>query len=130
MSIAAVLAILMMTAGAWGIEHIWRIDITGKRLVVITLGLYTFFNLWTHFHYIVLMGLDRVWSVAALVMVENLIMLALGRLAVPHFGALGMAAAYLLASVMIPAWVLPRVLSKRMADTSFISGEPAPAGAQ
>jgi O-antigen/teichoic acid export membrane protein len=130
MSIAAVLAVLMITAGAWGVEHIWKIDISANRLVVVTLGLYMFSNLWTHFHYIVLMGLDRVWSVAALVIVENLTMLGLGWFAVPHFGAQGMAAAYLLASVVIPAWILPRILRKRMAANSFAPQDPIVAGAQ
>ncbi len=129
MSIATVLAILMMAAGAWGIEHIWKIDLTGNRIVVITLGLYMFSNLWTHFHYIVLMGLDRVWSVAALVIVENLTMLGLGWLLVPHFGAQGMAGAYLLASMMIPAWILPRILRKRMAANSFTPQDPIATGA-
>lgn len=130
MSIAAVLAILMISSGAWGIEHIWRIDVSGSRLVVFTLGLYMFSNLWTHFHYIVLMGLDRVWGVAALVMFENLLMLGIGRAAVPHYGTLGMAGAYLLASVIVPAWVLPRVLKKRLAAVSLTAGNPAPAGVE
>jgi O-antigen/teichoic acid export membrane protein len=130
MSIAAVLALLMMTAGTWGIEHIWKIDVSANRLVVITLGLYMFSNLWTHFHYIVLMGLDRVWSVAALVIIENLSMLGLGWFAVPHFGAQGMACAYLVASVVMPAWILPRILRRRMAANSFTPRDPIVAGAQ
>ena len=130
MSMAGALAVLMIIAGGWGIEHIWHIDITGNRLVVTALGLYMFSNLWTHFHYIVLMGLDRVWSVAALVAVENLTMLLLGRLAIPHFGAQGMAAAYLLASVLLPAWILPRILRKRLAETTLMAAEPAAAGVQ
>jgi O-antigen/teichoic acid export membrane protein len=129
-SIAAVLAVLMITAGAWGIEHIWRIDITGQRLVVTVLGLYMFSNLWTHFHYIVLMGLNRVWSVAALVMIENLAMVGIGRIVIPHYGALGMAGAYLLASVMIPAWVLPRMLRRQLAVTALLPGKLPEVSAQ
>jgi O-antigen/teichoic acid export membrane protein len=127
--IAGALAILMIVMGAWGIEHLWNIDVSGKRMVVIALALYLFSNLWTHFHYVVLMGLDRIWGVAGLVIVENLAMLGLGRLAIPHFGALGMALAYLVASAAIPAWILPSMLRKRMASTSFVPSAPAPAGA-
>ncbi len=130
MLMATVLAILMMTVGTWGIEHVWKIDVSGKRLVVIALGLQMFVNLWTHFHYIVLMGLERAWSVAALLVVENLTVIVLGRFAIPHYGALGMAAAYLLAGLMIPAWILPLLLRKQLADASFVPGKPVAAGAQ
>lgn len=126
---AGVLTVAMIAAGPWCIEHVWHIDVSGKRMVVLVLALYLFSNLWTHFHYIVLMGLDRIWTVACLVIVENLSMLVLGAVAIPRFGALGMAAAYLLASAAIPAWVLPRILRKRMALNVFTAGEPAPIGA-
>jgi hypothetical protein len=71
-----------------------------------------------------------VWSVAALVIIENLTMLGLGCLAVPHFGAQGMACAYLLASVVMPAWILPRILRKRMDANSFTPEGPIVAGAR
>jgi len=76
------------------------------------------------------MGLDRVWNVAALVIVENLTMLGFGWLAVPHFGAEGMACAYLAASVVIPAWILPRILGKWLAANLRSSQDPIAAGAQ
>ena len=127
--IAVCLALIVISFGGWGIQHLWHIDITGKRMVVVVLGLYLLSNLWTHFHYIVLMGLDRIWSVASLVIVENLAMLGLGRLAVPHFGALGMAAAYLLASVAIPAWALPRILRGALRSVSVEGNKTTPIGA-
>lgn len=127
--IAVSLATIVISNGGWGIQHLWHIDITGKRTVVVVLGLYLLSNLWTHFHYIVLMGLDRIWSVACLVIVENLVMLSLGRLAVPHFSALGMAAAYLLASVAIPAWVLPRILAVALRSVSIAESKITPLGA-
>lgn len=116
MSIAAVLAFLMVTIGSWSIEHVWRVSITGSRLAVVIIGVYILFNLWTHYHYVLLMGLDRAWTVAGLVLIENLSMLALGAVLVPRIDASGMAAAYLLASALLPAWLLPRILSGRMND--------------
>lgn len=126
---AGALTVAMIAAGPWCIEHLWHIDVSGKQIVVIVLALYLFSNLWTHFHYIVLMGLDRIWTVACLVIVENLSMLLLGWLAIPHFGAFGMAAAYLGASIAIPAWMLPRILRKRLALTTSTAGQPTPIGA-
>lgn len=123
---AGALTIAMIGAGPWCIQHLWHIDVSGERMVVFILALYLFSNLWTHFHYVVLMGLDRIWTVACLVIVENMVMLVIGGFAVPHFGAVGMAAAYLAASLVIPAWVLPRILRKRMALTFSAAGEPTP----
>jgi O-antigen/teichoic acid export membrane protein len=114
MSIAGALALLMITIGTWGIEHVWRVGISGNRLTVVIVGVYILFNLWTHYHYVLLMGLDRAWTVAGLVLVENLSMLVLGMVIVPHMGASGMAVAYLLASALLPAWILPHILSGRL----------------
>jgi O-antigen/teichoic acid export membrane protein len=111
---AVALAFLMLTIGVWGIEHIWRIDLTGNRWAVYIFGIYLLTNTWTHFHYVVLMGLDRVWTVAGVILLENMVMLAFGVASVPHFGAVGMAGAYLLANICVPALVLPQILSKRI----------------
>jgi O-antigen/teichoic acid export membrane protein len=125
-SVALVLAFVMVTMGVWGIEHIWRIDLTGNRWAVYIFGVYLFTNLWTHFHYVVLMGLDRVWTVAGVILVENLVMLALGFFTVSHFGAVGMAGAYLLANICLPALVLPQILSKRISTITRHVAGPSP----
>jgi O-antigen/teichoic acid export membrane protein len=78
------------------------------------LAIYLFSNIWTHYHYILLEGLDRVWAVAGLVLLENSMVLAFGIIFVPRWGAIGMAVAYLLASIVVPAWLLPRILGGRL----------------
>ncbi|MDE3187662.1 MAG: hypothetical protein KGM96_09095 [Acidobacteriota bacterium] len=130
MSIAGTLAFLMVTIGPWTIEHVWRVSITGSRLAVIIIGVYVLFNLWTHYHYILLMGLDRAWTVAGLVLIENCTMLALGVALVPRMNASGMAAAYLLASALLPAWLLPRILNGRMNDIAQSQAWPSAVRAQ
>jgi hypothetical protein len=54
------------------------------------------------------------WQGVAIVLVENLVMLAFGIVCVPRFGAAGMALAYLLASVVLPVWLLPRLMSRQI----------------
>ncbi len=130
MSIAGALALLTVTLGSWTIEHVLRVNIAGSRQAVIIIGIYILFNLWTHYHYVVLMGLDRVWTVAGFVLIENLSMLVLGLVLVPHMAASGMAAAYLLASALLPAWILPRILSGRMNDIAQCQAWPPAARAQ
>lgn len=126
MSIAFTLALLMLTIGTWGIEHIWRVNISGSHLAVTFVGIYILANLWTHYHYVLLMGLDRVWTVAALIFVENVSMLVMGALFVPAMDASGMALAYLFASVLLPAWLLPRILKNRMNHIVDIQVRPSP----
>lgn|GEM_PF-2838999 len=126
LSIAFVLAFLMCTVGNWGIQHILHVDITGYHALTIVLGVYLLSNLWTHYHYVLLMGLDRMWTVSSLVVIENLSMLGLGAVAIPRLGASGMGLAYLLASLMLPAWYLPRVLARRMKQIMQNHPEPLP----
>ncbi len=124
-SVAAVLGFLMITIGVWGIEHIWRINLTGNHWAVYIFGVYLFTNLWTHFHYVVLMGLERVWTVAGVILLENMAMLLFGVVSVPHFGAVGMAGAYLLANICVPALVLPQILSKRISTIARLAPGPS-----
>jgi hypothetical protein len=76
------------------------------------------------------MGLDRVWTVAGVILLENVVMLALGALSVPHFGAVGMAGAYLLANICVPALVLPQILSKRISTITRLTAGPSPVNLQ
>lgn len=126
MTIASTLALLMLAFGAWGIEHIWRVNLAGNHVAVFLIGGYIFVNLWTHYHYVMLMGVDRVWTAAALIFVENLMMLALGAAVIPHFGVSGLAFAYLLASLLVPVWLLPWILKNRMEQIVDVEARPAP----
>ena len=130
MSIAGALAFLTIALGSWAIEHVMRVNIAGNRRVVVIIGIYILFNLWTHYHYVLLMGLDRAWTVAGLVLIENLSMLVLGVALIPHMAASGMATAYLLASALLPAWLLPRILRGRMNHIARSHAWPPAARAQ
>jgi O-antigen/teichoic acid export membrane protein len=115
MTIAGVLTTGLLAATALGVERIWHLKLGEDRAVIVVLAIYLFSNIWTHYHYILLQGLDGVWAVARIIMVENLMMLAFGILLVPKWGAVGMAWGYLLASLAVPAWALPRMLGSRIA---------------
>ncbi|WP_263409886.1 lipopolysaccharide biosynthesis protein [Terriglobus tenax] len=110
MGVASLLALALITCGAWGIKHIWHVDLDSQSSLIYVLGAYLVCNVWTHLHYVILMGLDRVWSIASLLITENIIMIGCGVLLVPRFHETGMAAAYLIASIALPAWLLPKLL--------------------
>jgi O-antigen/teichoic acid export membrane protein len=116
MTIAGTLTAGLTAASVLGIEHVWHVKIGTNRALIIVLAIYLFTNIWTHYHYILLEGLDRVWAVAGLVLLENSMMLAFGTIFVPRWGAIGMAGAYLVASIVVPAWLLPCILGGRLTE--------------
>lgn len=125
MLIAGALMLVFTVGGTAGIEHIWHVDISADRTLIYLLAVYLFFNIWTHYHYIILEGLDRVWTVAGLILLENCMMLAFGAALVPRWGGAGMAAGYLLASLALPVWLLPRIFRRRILDLEMRSNEIA-----
>jgi O-antigen/teichoic acid export membrane protein len=116
MLIAGSLSLVFATAGTAGVEYLWHVDISADKTQIYVLAVYLFVNIWTHYHYIMLEGLDRVWIVAGLILLENCAMVAFGAALVPRWGGVGMAAGYLLASLALPAWILPRILKVRFLD--------------
>ena len=64
MLLAVFLAVGLSAVGPIAIEHVWHVDIGTQRMVLYILAIYLFANIWTHFHYVILMGLDRVWTMA------------------------------------------------------------------
>ena len=60
------------------------------------------------------MGLPGIWRVALILISENLILLLSSLFLVPLFGGVGMALAYLLASLVLPAWLLPQLMKITM----------------
>jgi O-antigen/teichoic acid export membrane protein len=123
MLIAATLTFAFAIVGTAGIELIWHVDITTDRTLIYVLAVYLFVNIWTHYHYIILEGLDRVWIVAGLIFLENCTMVVFGAALVPRWGGVGMAAGYLLASLVLPAWILPRILKARILDLGMHTNE-------
>lgn len=103
-------AVVMITAGEWVFGSLMHVDTTGSGLLFVIFGCYFVANIWTHLYYVTLMGMDGLWRVALVLLAENLLMLVFGIVMVPLWGAAGMALAYLSASVLLPAWLLPRML--------------------
>jgi hypothetical protein len=62
-----------------------------------------------------MMGMPGIWRAAVVLLAENLLMLLFALLLVPHLGAAGMALAYLAASVVLPVWLLPRLMQRELA---------------
>jgi O-antigen/teichoic acid export membrane protein len=108
---SCVVAFMLVTAGQWAFQIVLHIETQRNRTLFIILGIYLIANIWTHLFYIVMMGMHSIWKVAYVALSENLIMLLLGMLLAPHFGAQGMGLAYLFASILLPVWLLPRMWS-------------------
>jgi O-antigen/teichoic acid export membrane protein len=113
-------AILIIARGEWFLQHIWHIDSAGDQSLFVLLGVYFVANTWTHLFYMILMGMRVIWHVAGIVLAENVLMLAFGMFFVPRFGAAGMALAYLTASAVLPAWLLPRLMSAEIRRISVL----------
>ncbi|HET7103232.1 MAG TPA: hypothetical protein VFI20_04015 [Terracidiphilus sp.] len=114
--LALFLSAATIFVGPWAIHNVWKISIVGYHSVVVLLGIYIAFNIWTHYYYVILMGLERVWEVAFVIIAENVLMVAFGMALVVRYGANGMAVAYLFASLFLPAWLLPRLFKKTIAE--------------
>ena len=102
---------------------VWHINVDAYRSVVVLLSVYLFVNLWTHFHYVILMGLDRIWTITGILGCENALMILLSVLLIPRMQIAGMALAYLLASLALPTWLLPKILKGRYADFASLQSQ-------
>ena len=121
---SAALALATMTAGPWLFQHILHVDTTGYYGVFLILGVYFVANIWTHLMYITMMGMPGIWRAALVLLAENLLMLLFALALVPHLGAAGMALAYLAASVVLPVWLLPRLMQRELARAAATPQAP------
>ena len=119
-----VVAAVIMIAGQWIFNYLLHIDTAGSLPLFLILGGYFVANVWTHLYYVTLMGMAGIWKIALVVLAENLLMLLFGIVMVPRLGASGMALAYLSASVVLPAWLLPGMMQRAIRR---ISDSPAAA---
>jgi O-antigen/teichoic acid export membrane protein len=119
-------AAVIITTGQWGFSHLMHIDTAGSLWLFVIFGVYFVANVWTHLYYVTLMGLDNLWKIALVILAENLLVLLFGVVMVPRWGASGMALAYLTASVILPAWLLPGMMQRAMRGFSKL---PSPAQA-
>jgi len=111
-------AIVMIVGGPWIFQHLTHIDAVGSSMLFILLGVYFLANNWTHLFYTAMMGMNVIWQVVGVLILENLLMLIFGIVLVPHLGVSGMALAYLAASLVLPVWFLPRLMKKTMEKIS------------
>lgn len=114
---SCLVAIVLMTSGRFVFQRLLHIETEGSALFVI-LGVYFIANIWTHVFYMTMMGMDVIWKVAGVALAENIVMILAGVVLVPHLGASGMGLAYLLASVLLPTWLLPRMMSDAISGIS------------
>lgn len=127
-STSSLLALGMVISGSWFFTHILHASVGPERLLVVILAVYLVANMWTHLYYVTLMGISNIWRVAGVVLAENCLMVIGGAILVPRFGASGMAMGYLLASVLLPAWLLRRMFIRvcaTLARSSASAQSPA-----
>jgi hypothetical protein len=98
-----------------------HVDTSGHRLLFSLLGVYFVANVWTHLYYVTMMGMQGIWRVAMIAFSENVLLILLSLLLVPRLGAGGMALAYLLASLLLPVWLLPRLMKQTIREISSSS---------
>jgi O-antigen/teichoic acid export membrane protein len=111
---SGVMAAISLSAGPWIFRRILHVDTSGYYWVFFILGIYFVANIWTHLLYVTIMGMPGVWRAAAVLLVENILMLLFGVVLVPHLGAAGMALSYLAASLVLPVWLLPRLMRQEL----------------
>ena len=111
---SVLLALVAIVAGQWIFQHILHVDTSGHYSLFLILGIYFVANIWTHLLYVTMMGMHGRWQAAAVLTIQNVLMILFGIVLVPHFGAAGMAVAYLAASVVLPVWLLPRLMNRRL----------------
>jgi O-antigen/teichoic acid export membrane protein len=123
---SCLVGVIMVTAGQWIFRHLMHIDTAGNYLLFCILGVYFVANIWTHLFYVTMMGMHGIWKLAIVALSENLLMLLFGILLVPRLGASGMALAYLAASLVLPTWLLPRMMTsaiQRLSDSLEVAEE-------
>ena len=116
---SCIAGLTMMVAGQWIFQHVMKIDASGYRALFLIIGLYFIANTWSHLFYITMMGTEIIWQVAGVAIAENILMVSLALLLVPRFGSFGMGLAYLLASLLLPSWILPRMMLKAIPQMSL-----------
>ncbi len=109
------LALVLAVAGQWIFQRVMHINAGGYPLLFPIFAAYFIANIWTHLFYVTMMGMSGIWKIAVIVLAENLLMLIFGALLSPSFGPVGMAVAYLAASVALPVWLLPRMMHRALA---------------
>ncbi len=119
------LALILGVAGGWIFRELMHVRVEGNRLLFPAFGAYFIANIWTHLFYVTMMGMRGIWKIAVVLLAENLLMLLFGALLTPPFGALGMALAYLAASLCLPAWLLPRMMSQAIEEIATTAAQPA-----
>lgn len=115
---SCMVALLLATAGQWVFQRLLHIETERNRTLFVILAVYFIANVWTHLFYIAMMGMHCIWKLACVALAENLFMVLLGILLVPHLGAQGMGLAYLFASILLPVWLLPRMWSSAIGKIS------------
>jgi O-antigen/teichoic acid export membrane protein len=123
---SCLVCLLMMTLGPWGFEYFVHVDTSGHWLLFCMLGVYFVANVWTHLYYVTMMGMPGIWRVTMIAFVEKILLIVLSLVLVPRLGAAGMALAYLFASLLLPVWLLPRLMKKTIREISS-SSKPAEA---
>jgi O-antigen/teichoic acid export membrane protein len=111
-ALSCVIAVGIIGAGNWVLVRIVHIPVRPERSLLVILAVYLVANIWTHLYYVTLMGISEIWKIASVVLAENCLMIIWGAILVPRYGASGMALGYLLASLLLPAWFLPRMFRK------------------
>jgi len=116
-----------IVAGQWIFQKVLHVDTSGHYSLFLILGIYFVANIWTHLMYVTMMGMHGIWQAAAVLTGQNLLMMLFGILLVPHYGAAGMRA-YLAASVVLPVWLLPRLMNRRLLAISDAARPDASGG--
>jgi O-antigen/teichoic acid export membrane protein len=108
------LAAVWVVLSDWMFLHVFHTAVRLPLVLAVAFALYLVSNMWTHVYYISLMGIGNIWTISAVNVAENFLMLGLGIILASRYGALGMVGGYLLASVLLPFWLLPRVFGNRI----------------
>jgi O-antigen/teichoic acid export membrane protein len=115
---SCIVAVFMAVLGPWAFHEFVHVETVDSRALFVVLGAYFVANVWTHLYYVTMMGMPGIWKVAAVAFVENALLILFALWLVPRYGGLGMGLAYLAASLVLPAWLLPQLMKRTVREIS------------
>jgi O-antigen/teichoic acid export membrane protein len=129
---ALLLSLALVLFGRELFLHVLRTDVSSSGQALLSIfAAYAACNIWAHVYYMALLGLGSPWRIAAVIAIENGLVLVAALVLTPVLGIYGMALAYLIGSACVPVWYLPLVMRRTMQEIEVrgTSLKPLPAAA-
>jgi O-antigen/teichoic acid export membrane protein len=105
------------------IFKIWyhgRINITLP--IQIFFGLYFVLAVWEYVHYNILIGMNKIYIPAGLMVLRSILMLSIAPFMITKFGNVGLSISLCLAQITLSTWIFPILVNRALSKDSFFKG--------